>query len=79
VDDIGLEPLDGGARCTSLAASLGDGDMDSLAYDPRALMPAGRLTVVALPGRNRDLRSVDMHCRGAGRPTVTVRVFAAKG
>ncbi len=73
-DDVALEP-NMPARCSAVAASFGDGDMDSLSFNHRTIMMPGRMTLIALPGGGRALRSIDMHCSAVKGRSLSMAVF----
>ncbi len=76
VDRIALRPVDNDARCMRVSATFDNGRTRDLDIDRRDVMERGRLTVIDLPGGDRDLRSVDLRCRAVGNRDVTIEILA---
>lgn len=76
VDRIALRPVDNDARCMRISATFENGRTRDLDVDRGDVMERGRLTVIDLPGHERNLRSVDLHCRAVGDRDVTIEILA---
>lgn len=76
VDRIALRPVDNDARCMRVSATFSNGRTRDLDVDRRDVMERGRLTVIDLPGDERNLRSVDLRCRAVGDRDVTIEILA---
>lgn len=76
VDRIALRPVDNDARCTQISATFDNGRKRDLDVNRRDVMERGRLTVIDLPGDERNLRSVEMRCKAVGDRDVTIEILA---
>jgi hypothetical protein len=78
VDRIGLRPIDGDARCTVARARFGNGDIVDLDIGRFDRMERGRVYQLDLPGRERNIVSLDLICRAVGDYSVSVEVLVRK-
>lgn len=76
VDRIALRPVDSDARCMRVAATFGNGHTRDLDFDRHDVINRGEMKVIDLPGDDRDLKRVDLHCRAVGDRDVTIEVLA---
>ncbi len=76
VDRIALRPIDNDARCMRISATFENGRRRDLDVNRGDVMERGHLTVIDLPGDQRNLRSVDMRCRAVGDRDVTIEILA---
>lgn len=76
VDRIGLRPLDGDARCTRVVARFANGQRVDL-YGADYLQ-RGRVTVLDLPGGDRNIDKLAFACRAVGDYDVTIEILARK-
>jgi hypothetical protein len=76
VDRIGLRPLDSDAACSRIVATFDSGRRTDLPRSGR--MEQGRVTVIDLPGRNRDLRSLTLQCHALGDRRVTIEILVRR-
>jgi hypothetical protein len=75
IDTVALRPLDNDARCARVSATFANGRSSDLYVNRGAPMVRGRMYEIDLPGRDRNLRELNMTCRGErGRP-VTIQVY----
>lgn len=74
LDRIALKPVDSDARCTRVKATFDNGNTRDLDMN-RDYLERGRLTVIDLPGKERDVRSIALHCRPVGDRDVTIEVL----
>jgi hypothetical protein len=76
VDRIGLRPIDGDARCRRVTVQFGNGstrDLNGADYLQR-----GRVTVLDLPGADRNVVKINLACRAVGDYAVSIEVLARK-
>lgn len=78
VDRIGLQPINGYARCTRVRAEFGNGRVRDLDTSGLSRMTPGRMYRVDLPGGDRNIVKLRLKCRALGRYAVSVRIFARK-
>jgi hypothetical protein len=76
VDRIALRPVDNDARCMRVSATFENGRTRDLNVNRGDVMERGRLTVIDLPGDERNLRRVDLRCRAVGDRDVTIEILA---
>jgi hypothetical protein len=76
VDRIALRPVDNDARCMRVSATFENGRTRELDVGRHDVLARGQLTVIDLPGNERSLRSVDLHCRAVGDRDVTIEILA---
>jgi len=76
VDRIGLRPLDDDARCTRVTATFANGATRDLSVG--GVMDRGRVTVIDLPGRDRDLVNLRLACRAVGDRDVRIEILARR-
>jgi hypothetical protein len=75
IDTVGIRPLDNDARCARVSATFANGRTADLYVNRGGRMMRDRVYEVDLPGRDRNVRQLDMTCRGErGRP-VTIQVY----
>ena len=78
VDRIGLQALNGFARCTRVRAEFGNGNTRDLDSSGLARMVPGHVYRVDLPGGDRNIVQLHLKCRALGKYAVSVQVFARK-
>ncbi len=78
VDRIGLRPLNADARCTRVMATFENGRTRDLYVDRFDRMERDRVTVIDLPGRDRNLRSLYLQCRAVGERRVIIEILARR-
>ncbi len=76
VDRIGLRPLDNDARCRYVRATFADGRTRDL--DTGGNLNRGRVTVIDLPGRDRNITRLDLSCRAIGGRNVSIEILARR-
>lgn len=76
VDRIGLRPLDGDARCRRVSVRFGNGTTRNL--NGADYLQRGRVTVLDLPGGDRNVVSLNLTCRAVGDYDVTIDILARK-
>ena len=76
VDRIALRPIDSDARCLRVSATFDNGRTRDLDIDRHDVIERGRMMEIDLPGHDRNLRRVDLHCRAVGDRDVTIEVLA---
>jgi hypothetical protein len=76
VDRIGLRPLDSDAACSRIVATFESGRHADLPRSGR--MEQSRVTVIDLPGRNRDLRNLYLQCHALGDRRVTIEILVRR-
>ncbi len=72
VDRIGLRPLDGDARCRRVTVQFAGGGSRDLSV---GRLERGRVTVLDLPGGDRNIRSISFQCRAVRDYDVQVEVL----
>ncbi|HEX2593375.1 MAG TPA: hypothetical protein VHL34_17870 [Rhizomicrobium sp.] len=75
VDRIGLKALDDDARCSRVSVRFGNGRTADLRV---GFLQRGRVTVLDIPGRDRDVRSLNLACRAVGDRDVTIEILARR-
>lgn len=78
VDRIGLQAIDGYARCTRVRAEFGNGRVRDLDTSGLFRMTPGRMYRIDLPGGDRNVVKLHLKCRALGRYAVSVQIFARK-
>ncbi len=76
VDRVALRPLDGDARCRRITATFADGRRRELSGGD--YLSRGRVSVLDLPGGDRNLVNLSMACRAIGGYDVTIEVLARR-
>ncbi|MBN9587501.1 MAG: hypothetical protein BGN85_04230 [Alphaproteobacteria bacterium 64-11] len=79
VDAVALKPLDADARCSRVTARFGNGRTQTLNVNNGDYLRRGQFYKLDLPGRVRDLRSLNMRCRASDARRVTIQIFTSKG
>jgi hypothetical protein len=77
VDAVALKPLDANARCTRVVAHFKNGRDRSLDVNRGDLMRRGQYYKLDLPGDNRYLENLSLHCRAADARRVTIQIFTS--
>ena len=75
VDRIGLRPLDAVATCSRITATFDDGYTRDLSLNRGNRIEQGRVTVLDLPGRERNLSSLNFRCHAVHDSRVTIEVL----
>jgi hypothetical protein len=75
VDRIALRPIDSDARCLRVSATFDNGRTRDLGIDRHDVMERGRMVEIDVPGGDRNLRSVDLHCQAVGDRDVTIEIL----
>jgi hypothetical protein len=78
VDRIAVKPLNADARCSRITARFGNGKRRDLDVDAGMRMVQGRGYTFDLPGDERNVRSVVLHCTPVDRRSVRIEVLARK-
>jgi hypothetical protein len=78
VDAIALRAANGDAQCTRVRVTFGNGRTRDLDIGNRGVLRMGDFRRIDLPGRERNIRSLDMRCRPVGDRQVTIQAFARK-
>jgi hypothetical protein len=78
VDRIALRPLDADARCMRVVVAYENGRKQKVEDALPRVLQQGRLAVVNLPGRDRDIRSLFLRCRAVGEHRVTIEILVRK-
>ncbi len=76
IDSIALRPLGTTARCNKVAATFRNGQRVTLATDRK--LERDRMTVLDLPGDQRDLDQIYMRCHAFGDGRVTIEILGRK-
>jgi hypothetical protein len=75
VEKIGFKALNDDARCSRVRVNFGNGTSTMLNV---GRLDQGRFQSFDLPGNNRNVRSIDMRCRGLNRFNVAIEILARK-
>jgi hypothetical protein len=78
IEAVALKPLDADARCSRITARFGRGAPQPLNVNNGDLLRRGQYYKLDLPGRARDLESLDMRCRATNGRSVTVQIFTSR-
>lgn len=78
VERIALKPLNGDASCNRITARFGNGHKRDLDVNRGARMTQGRVYTFDLPGNDRNVKEVILHCSPLARYPVHVEVLARK-
>jgi hypothetical protein len=78
VDRIAVKPLNGDARCSRITARFGNGKRRDLDVNAGRRMVQGRGYTFDLPGNDRNVKSVVLHCTPVDRRSVRIDVLARK-
>lgn len=78
VNAVALMPLNADARCSRVTARFGNGNDQPLNVNNGDLLRRGQYYKLDLPGRARDLVSLNMRCRAMGAGKVDVRIFTSR-
>ncbi len=71
-------PVNADARCARVTARFGNGNDQPLNVNNGDLLRRGQYYKLDLPGRARDLVSLNMRCRATGARSVQVRIFTSR-
>jgi len=77
VDAVALKPLDANARCTRVVAHFKNGRDRSLDVNRGDLMRRSQYYKLDLPGDNRNLENLSLHCRAVDGRRVTIQIFTS--
>jgi hypothetical protein len=78
VDRIAVKPVNGDARCSRIAVRFGNGRSRDLEVNAGMRMVQGRGYTFDLPGNDRNIRSIALHCTPVDRRSVRIDVLARK-
>jgi len=78
VDAVALMPLDADVRCSRVSARFGNGKAQPLNVNNGDYLRRGQYYKLDLPGRARDLVSLDMRCRATNSDRVRVQIFTSR-
>lgn len=78
VDAVALMPLNADARCARVTARFGNGKEQPLNVNNGDFLRRGQYYKLDLPGRARDLVSLNMSCRATNANSVQVRIFTSR-
>lgn len=78
IDRIALRAVDGDARCTRVRVQFANGASSEISAGHLYHMDQSRMYGLDLPGGDRDVRRLDLLCRGLGQRSVTIEIFARK-
>jgi hypothetical protein len=79
IDAVALKPLNADARCSHISARFGNGQTHTLNINNGDYLRRGQFYKLDLPGRARDLRSLNLHCRATNSRQVTIQIYTSKG
>ena len=74
---IGLRPLNDDARCSSVTATFRNGSTRLLDINGGDMLRENVITMLDLPGVERDVVRVDMNCHAVHNNAVTIQLLAA--
>jgi len=74
-EKIGFKAMNDDARCSRVRVNFGNGTSTMLNV---GRLDQGRFQSFDLPGNNRNVRSIDMRCRGVNKFNVTIEISARK-
>jgi hypothetical protein len=78
VDSIALRPLNDDARCTQVTATFANGRTRDLNIADNTILRRDRMTMIDLPGGQRNVERIDMTCHAEHGGMVTMQVLASK-
>ncbi|HEU0161427.1 MAG TPA: hypothetical protein VFQ69_03400 [Rhizomicrobium sp.] len=78
VEAVALRPLESDARCSRVTARFGNGRSQPLDVNRGDVLRRGQYYKLDLPGRARDLTSLDMRCQAMGASRVTVQIYTSR-
>lgn len=78
ISAVALMPLNADARCARVTARFGNGKDQPLDVNNGDLLRRGQYYKLDLPGRARDLVSLNMRCRATNANSVQVRIFTSR-
>jgi hypothetical protein len=78
VDAVALMPVNADARCARVTARFGNGKDQPLNVNNGDFLRRGQYYKLDLPGRARDLVSLNMRCRATDARNVQVRIFTSR-
>lgn len=78
VERIALRALNGDARCSRVTVRYNNGRSNDLNIDRGMRLEQGRGYSFDLPGRDRDVRDVMLHCSPVDGRSVRIEVLARK-
>jgi hypothetical protein len=78
IEAVALKPLDADARCSRITARFGNGRDQVLNVNNGDFMRRGQFYKLDLPGRARDLVSLDMRCRATDASRVKIQIFTSR-
>ena len=76
-DAVALKPLNTDARCSRVVAHFRGGRDRPLDVNRGDLMRRGQYYKLDLPGGDRNLESLSLHCRAADGRRVTIQIFTS--
>ena len=78
INAVALMPQNADARCSRVTARFGNGNAQPLNVNNGDLMRRGQYYKLDLPGRARDLVSLNMRCRATNADRVRVQIFTSR-
>ncbi|HTO42226.1 MAG TPA: hypothetical protein VL026_14740, partial [Rhizomicrobium sp.] len=78
VERIALRPLNGDARCSRVTVRFDNGQARDLKVERGMRLAQGRGYSFDLPGRDRNVRDVMLHCSPQDGRSVRIEVLARK-
>ncbi len=78
VEAVALRPLDADVRCNRVTARFGNGKAQRLEVNRGDYLRRGQYYKLDLPGRARDLVSLDMRCRATNSDRVRVQIYTSR-
>jgi len=73
---IALKPLDANARCTRVSVAFANGRTRALAINGGDRLRRGAMSVIDLPGNERNIRALSLSCRAENARQVTIQILA---
>lgn len=78
IDAVALKPLDADARCSRVTARFGNGHDQALSVNNGDYLRRGQYYKLDLPGRARDLVSLNLRCRATDARAVTIQIYTSR-
>ena len=78
INAVALMPLDADVRCNRVTARFGNGKAQPLDVNRGDYLRRGQYYKLDLPGRARDLVSLDLRCRATNANRVRVQIFTSR-
>jgi hypothetical protein len=78
INAVALMPMDADVRCSRVTARFGNGNAQPLDVNRGDYLRRGQYYTLDLPGRARDLESLDLRCRATNANRVRVQIFTSR-